>query len=145
MSKEKPKVFSRDVKLGAVRRLEAGENVAALARELGVARQVTYTWRKRVLEGGPEALQGKGRPHTVPLGSVVLAPVSAQARVADLERTIGRLLPALAGLGAARGGEGRARRASAGGAGEPALRFRAGGPAGSGPVLPQRRELDLGR
>ena len=90
MPKEKPKVFSRDVKLGAVRRLEAGENVAALARELGVARQVIYTWRKRVLTGGPEALQGKGRPHTVPLGSVVVAPASAQARVVDLERTIGR-------------------------------------------------------
>jgi transposase len=90
MSKEEPKVFSRDFKLGAVRRLEAGENVAALARELGVARQLIYTWRKRVLAGGPEALQGKGRPHPVPLGSVVVAPVSAQARVADLERTIGR-------------------------------------------------------
>ena len=90
MSKEEPKVFSRELKLIAVRRLEAGENVAALGQELGVARQLIYTWRKRFLSGGAEALQGKGRPHTVPLGSVVVAPVSAQARVADLERTIGR-------------------------------------------------------
>ncbi|EWY40712.1 hypothetical protein N825_32820 [Skermanella stibiiresistens SB22] len=90
MSKEEPRVFSRDFKLGAVRRLEAGENVSALARELGVARQLIHTWRKRVLEGGPEALRGKGQPHAVPLGSVVVAPASAQARVAELERMIGR-------------------------------------------------------
>lgn len=90
MSKEEPRVFSRDFKLAAVRRLEAGENVAALARELGVARQVIYVWRKRVHEGGPEALRGKGGLHRVPLGSVVVAPASAQARVAELERTIGR-------------------------------------------------------
>jgi transposase len=90
MSKEEPKVFSRELKLVAVRRLEAGENVAALGRELGVARQLIYTWRKRFLSGGAEALQGKGRPHTVPLGSVVVAPASTQARVLELERTIGR-------------------------------------------------------
>jgi transposase len=90
MSKEEPKVFSRELKLIAVRRLEAGENVAALGQELGVARQLIYTWRKRFLSGGAEALQGKGRPHTVPLGSVVVAPASTQARVLELERTIGR-------------------------------------------------------
>jgi transposase len=92
MSKEEPKVFSRELKLIAVRRLEACENVAALGQELGVARQLIYTWRKRFLSGGAEALQGKGRPHTVPLGSVVVAPASTQARVLELEleRTIGR-------------------------------------------------------
>src|SRR5688500_12499620 len=90
MSKEEPKVFSRELKLAAIHRLEAGENVAALVRELGVARQLIYTWRKRFLSGGAEALQGKGRPHTVPLGSVVVAPASTQARVLELERTIGR-------------------------------------------------------
>jgi len=34
MAKKKARIFSRDVKLGAVRRMMAGENVSGLAREL---------------------------------------------------------------------------------------------------------------
>jgi transposase-like protein len=62
MSQEKPRVFSRAFKLEAVRRIEAGENVSALARELTVKREILYRWRDAHRLGGPEALRLKGRP-----------------------------------------------------------------------------------
>src|SRR5205823_5110264 len=39
--------FSREFKLSAVRRMLAGENVSALARELAVLRKDLYVWRDR--------------------------------------------------------------------------------------------------
>lgn len=62
MSQEKPRTFSRAFKLEAVRRIEAGENVSALARELTVKRAILYRWRDAHRLGGPEALRLKGRP-----------------------------------------------------------------------------------
>jgi transposase-like protein len=37
--------FSREFKLREVQRMEAGENVSALARELTVKREILYRWR----------------------------------------------------------------------------------------------------
>src|SRR2546422_11198588 len=64
MSKRKSshRVFSREFKVGIVRRMLAGENVSALARELKFTRKDLYVWRDRFLAGGPEALRGRGRP-----------------------------------------------------------------------------------
>ena len=56
------RVFSREFKLGIVRRMLAGENVSVLARELKLMRKELYVWRDRFLAGGPEALRGPGRP-----------------------------------------------------------------------------------
>jgi transposase-like protein len=56
------RVFSREFKLTAVRRLLAGENVSALSRELSVLRKDLYVWRDRFRAGGPEALRSRGRP-----------------------------------------------------------------------------------
>ncbi|MBO0800948.1 MAG: helix-turn-helix domain-containing protein [Blastocatellia bacterium] len=53
--------FSRDLKLEAVRRMQAGENVSVLARELGVSRKSIYQWRDRYRVGGANALRGRGR------------------------------------------------------------------------------------
>src|ERR1700674_2506130 len=61
-SKSSPRVFSREFKLTVVRRMLAGENVSALARELKVLRKDLYAWRDRFRSGGPEALRGRGRP-----------------------------------------------------------------------------------
>src|SRR6266849_1173579 len=61
-SKSSPRVFSRDFKLGIIRRILAGENVSALGRELRLSRKDLYAWRDRFLAGGPEALRGRGRP-----------------------------------------------------------------------------------
>ena len=39
------RIFSRDFKVGVVNRKEAGENVSALSREIGVKREILYRWR----------------------------------------------------------------------------------------------------
>src|SRR6266436_4759077 len=61
------RVFSREFKLSAVRRMLAGENVSALARELAVLRKDLYVWRDRFRGGGPDALRSRGRPRKVGL------------------------------------------------------------------------------
>ena len=60
MSRERR--FSREFKLSALARMEAGANVSALARELGVRRKYLYQWRERFRLGGPVALRSRGRP-----------------------------------------------------------------------------------
>jgi transposase-like protein len=62
MSKPKVRSFSREFKLAAVQRMEAGENVSALSRELAVKRTILYRWRDAYRLGGVEALRLKGRP-----------------------------------------------------------------------------------
>ena len=62
MSKPEVRSFSREFKLQAVQRMEAGENVSALARELTVKRVILYRWRDAYRLGGVEALRLKGRP-----------------------------------------------------------------------------------
>ena len=99
--------YTREFELSAVRRLLAGTNVSALARELGVTRKRLYAWRDAFRARGPEGMRGPGRPRQAALdpppsagpGSVsapAAAPVSgpalaeARARVAELERTVGQ-------------------------------------------------------
>jgi transposase len=64
--KSKPKsshrVFSREFKIGIICRMQAGESLSALARELKMTRKDLYAWRERFQAGGPEALRGRGRP-----------------------------------------------------------------------------------
>jgi transposase len=104
------KVFSRAFKLSALRRMLSGENVSALARELGVRRKYLYQWRERFRAGGPEALRSRGRPtkaealaieahgswtpRAEDLPAVEAAasdPLSrAERRIADLERKVGQ-------------------------------------------------------
>ena len=99
MSKKAIRVFSREFKLKIVRRMLAGENVSALAREVKVLRKDLYVWRKRFRSGGPEALRGRGRPPKVaaavatrsaPAKSAASAPDASSKRVAELERKIGQ-------------------------------------------------------
>jgi len=110
MTDDPVRLFSREYKLAALRRMLAGENVSALARELGVRRKYLYQWRERFRAGGPEALRTRGRPTKAealaiqahgagsPLDDAVplVAPAPADAlakaeqRIADLERKIGR-------------------------------------------------------
>jgi transposase len=98
MPKKAIRVFSREFKLKVVRRMLAGENVSALARELKVLRKDLYVWRKRFRSGGPEALRGRGRPPKAAPASVAKAtaepassqPDAARKRIAELERKIGQ-------------------------------------------------------
>src|SRR6266851_8385207 len=62
MTDETKRLFSREYKLAALRRMLAGENVSALARELGVRRKYLYQWRERFRAGGTIALRSRGRP-----------------------------------------------------------------------------------
>src|SRR5215469_7937360 len=61
LSTDEPIRFSRELKLEALRRMEAGENVSVLARELGVSRKSIYQWRDRYRLAGSMALRGRGR------------------------------------------------------------------------------------
>ena len=99
---KKARVFSREMKLAAVRRMLAGENVSALARELKVLRKDLYKWRARFRSGGPAALRGRGRPRKLvqaePPDAIAASPpvppegelTKAQRRIAELERKIGQ-------------------------------------------------------
>lgn len=91
------RVFSREMKLAAVRRMLAGENVSALARELKVLRKDLYKWRGNFRAGGPAALRQRGRPRTLvktepPETAPVVADdlAKAQQRMGELERKIGQ-------------------------------------------------------
>jgi transposase len=98
MPKKSSRVFSREFKLKVVRRILAGENVSALARELKVLRKDLYVWRDRFRSGGPQALRGRGRPRKAapvnPAKKVVKSassPADASIkRIAELERKIGQ-------------------------------------------------------
>ena len=81
--------FTKEFKLAAVRRLEAGESGSALARELEVKREKLYDWLAQVERYGVEgAFPGAGRR---PGGSARVEPGrEAQARLAELERKVGR-------------------------------------------------------
>jgi transposase-like protein len=61
LTTNEPSRFSREFKLEALRRMEAGENVSVLARELGVSRKSIYQWRDRHRVGGSKAFRGRGR------------------------------------------------------------------------------------
>jgi transposase len=108
MSDRLPRMFTTEYKERAVLRLEAGAQFSALATELGIRRKLLYEWRKawraQGLAGlnrkrGPKALlsvvEGPGdaarrvgvRRDSAKLGDPL---VQAQARIAELERLVGR-------------------------------------------------------
>ena len=120
MSEKQPTKLTLALKLEALRRMEAGENVSALARELGIKRKLLYLWRERVRALGPAGLRSRGRPKRdfdalatmapapTELGSSAVSPsggaaagaapgspeilalAAAEARIAELERKVGR-------------------------------------------------------
>ena len=110
MSAKAPRVFSREFKEAAIRRILAGEKVKALAGELGLWPKLLYDWRESFERGGVEALLPPGRPpHSVAQALPPRRPkrfrrrgktrktsppedpaVEAQARIAELERKVGQ-------------------------------------------------------
>jgi transposase-like protein len=75
MSRQK---FTRESKIAAVRRLQQGESVAVLARELEVNPSVLHRWQQEYRQEPKKAFPGSGRRGTEP------------NRVAQLERKIGQ-------------------------------------------------------
>ena len=81
--------YTREFKLTALSRWEAGESVEAVARDVGVRADQLYRWRRKLEAGGPEALRGAGKPRRgfEPASG---APTSSERRIAELERQLGR-------------------------------------------------------
>jgi len=100
MTQEMARTFSRAFKLKAISRMDAGENVSALSRELEVKREILYRWRSQFCAGGEERLrERRGRPTVKEALAMEAArrPASeaadlaaARRQIADLERKIGR-------------------------------------------------------
>ena len=108
MPTQQPRIFSREFKEAAVRRILAGEKVKALATELQVWPKLLYHWWDRYEWGGLDALVPPGRPPRsavwtqrprpaprVPARKAKKAHRAADAgaateRVAELERKIGQ-------------------------------------------------------
>jgi transposase-like protein len=99
-----PRVFALSFKMAAVGRMEAGEPVAAVARDLNVARRVLYRWRDAWREKGSAGLAGKrGRKvgwrkwaretpteFEPPPQGPAAALRQAERRIAELEKLVGR-------------------------------------------------------
>src|ERR1700678_3489610 len=100
MSQQGMRVFSTAFKEAAVVRLAAGERLAAVARELGIARKLLYEWREAHRRfgvaglnrrRGPKPRRARARPAAAPATAGALCALGGpQARIAELERKIGR-------------------------------------------------------
>ena len=100
MPNKSPRVFSREFKLEAVRRILAGERIKTLSEELKVLRKDLYAWRDLFRAGGAEALRPLGRPRKsdavvtprvrARARDVAAADLGAPDRIAELERKIGQ-------------------------------------------------------
>jgi transposase-like protein len=106
----RPRQFSNAFKEAAVRRLGGGEKIAAVASTIGVRRKLLYQWRdawramgsagfnrQRGRKPGWKAAEAGAAtaPSSCPDAVAPAAPAShelrkAQARIAELERLIGR-------------------------------------------------------
>jgi transposase len=91
MSLGKRRVFSREFKLSAVKRLMGGERGRALSRELGVSANQLYKWCMHFRRGGAEALRPACRPRKVPVEfDAARDVVTARKRIGELERKVGQ-------------------------------------------------------
>ena len=108
MSERTIRTFTTQFKEQAVLRLEAGERFSALAAELGVRRKLLYDWHKAWRQLGVAGLNRKrgpkpgGSPPADPPANLAAAgdrqgvgrladPLTqAQAKIAELERLVGR-------------------------------------------------------
>ena len=77
------RIYSREFKEAAVRRVLAGERFAAVAKDLRLRSQLLYTWRDLYEHGGADALVPRGRPRRAAAWArrrALLQPPSTQAR-----------------------------------------------------------------
>jgi transposase len=126
MPRKKYRIFDRAMKLATVKRMLAGEDISALARELKMGRAVLYRWRHQYEDLGGQAFRGKpGRPPKNTPDMVRARRESAgelaaaRQRVAELERKVGQqqveldfFRQALRQVGDSRGIDGRGVKAS---------------------------------
>ena len=92
--------YAMELKLAAVRRVQAGESVRMVAQELGIRRKRLYVWKDRYAELGEAGLKRRrgGRPRKEALtamnGTEARAAcgelLAARKRIAELERKVGQ-------------------------------------------------------
>ena len=81
--------YSREFKIAAVRRVNEGEAVVEVARDLEIPIPVLWKWRKRVAEKGEDQLHDSGRPKGSKTSDKATE-AGQQRRIAELERLVGR-------------------------------------------------------
>ncbi|MBR1132494.1 helix-turn-helix domain-containing protein [Bradyrhizobium iriomotense] len=94
----KKRQFPTAYKLKAIKRVERGEGVLPVARELGISRKILHDWIKAWNAAGPDGLNRKPGPKPGPRKLKPLATYDdkrsalalAKARIAELERLVGR-------------------------------------------------------
>ncbi len=99
-SKSKGGQYPTAFKLKAIKRVERGEGVLPVARDLGVTRKALHDWVRAYKAMGPEGLNrkrgpkpGRSRMRPVPEATPEQgrgALTAPQQRIAELERVIGR-------------------------------------------------------
>ena len=72
------RLFTKEFKLAAVRRLEQGVSIAEASRALEVNPNVLHRWRREFRHGPGNAFPGNGTPRW------------SEGRIAELERKIGQ-------------------------------------------------------
>jgi len=78
MTRHKP-AYTREFKLAILAQVNAGIPVAQVARENGLHPQLIFRWKAEYLDNPEKAFSGPGNPY------------KDQARIAELERMVGRL------------------------------------------------------
>lgn len=71
--------YTKDFKISVVRDIETGKSLAQVSRENGIYPSLITKWKKQYLEDPKNAFSGNGRTY------------KEQARIAELERLVGRL------------------------------------------------------
>ena len=74
----KRKTFSKETKLAVVYELQAGKTLAQVCREQDVSASAASRWQREYNEKPTHAFAGRG------------VAISADAKIAELERTVGR-------------------------------------------------------
>lgn len=100
MSQQGMRTFSTEFKQAVVLRLEAGERLASVADEVKIRRKLLYEWRaayRKLGAGGLNRKRGpkpggiRASPDAAPATPAPLSDLArAQARIAELERKIGK-------------------------------------------------------
>lgn len=75
----KRRIFTRDFKLRVIREIEAGKSQSQAAREHQVAANTISKWQQQYKKYSERAFAGNGNAYT------------DEARIAELERMVGRL------------------------------------------------------
>jgi transposase-like protein len=89
--KKKAKRYSVDFKQEAVRRMAQATTIVGLAKQLGVRRKLLYQWQEQFEAEGRAGLERRrGRPPGSKSQIVSSPAPSAELRIAELERLLGR-------------------------------------------------------